>query len=215
MVLCHDVVVGSRDSERRFWEQAAGHYDRSQVFFGGPMGRVRELAADAVAGAVRVLEVAAGTGLVTIAIAPRVRHLVATDYADAMRVALRRRVAEAGLTNVEVARADIYALEYAPATFDAVVAANVLHLVPDLHGALASLKRVLRPGGVLVAPVYCHEETLRARLTSRVLRAIRQPMHRRFTTASFRAEIERAGFSVTRSETVPGLIPIGYVEARS
>ena len=207
--------MNAPDRERRFWEQAAGHYDKSQVFFGGPMDRVRELAAEAVSGAGRVLEVAAGTGLITVAIAPRVRQLVATDYAEAMLAALRRRVEQAGLTNVECVHADIYALEYPPATFDAVVAANVLHLVPDLTGALASLKRVLCPGGLLVAPVYCHDETLGARLTSRVMRAIGQPMHRRFTTASFRTEIERAGFTVTRTETVPGLIPIGYVEART
>lgn len=206
--------MNAPDRERRFWEQVADHYDKSQVFFGGPMGRARELVAEAVAGADRVLEVAAGTGLVTMAIAPRARHVVATDYAHAMLAALRRRVDEAGLTNVEVARADIYALEYPPGTFDAVVAANVLHLVPDLPGALAALKRVLRPGGILVAPTYCHDETFRARLTSRALRALRQPMHRRFSTASLRDAIERAGFTATRTETVPALLPIGYVEAR-
>ena len=34
--------------------------------------------------------------------------------------------------------------------FDAVVAANVLHLVPDLTGALAALRRVVKPGGRVI-----------------------------------------------------------------
>ena len=205
--------MSAPDSERRFWEQAAGHYDRSQVFFGGPMGRVRELVADAVSGADRVLEVAAGTGLITVAVAPRVRQLVATDYAEPMLVELRRRVERAGLANVDCAHADIYALEYAPGTFDAVIAANVLHLVPDLERGLAALTRVLRPGGVLVAPTYCHDETWRAKVTSRMLKAVGQPMHRRFTTVSLRRAIESAGLKVRLVETVPGLLPVGYIEA--
>lgn len=48
---------------------------------------------------------------------------------------------------------------FADDSFDAVVAANVLHLLPDLDGALASPTRVLRPGGVLVVPTYLHGET--------------------------------------------------------
>lgn len=205
--------MDARDAERRFWERSASHYDKSQALFGGPMVRVRELVAHAVSGADRVLEVAAGTGLITAAVAPRVRHLVATDYAEPMLVELRRRVEQAGLANVDCAHADIYALEYAPRTFDAVIAANVLHLVPDLEGALAALTRVLRHGGVLVAPTYCHDETWRAKLTSQLLSVIGQPMHRRFTTASLRRAIERAGLEVRLVETVPGLLPVGYIEA--
>jgi ubiquinone/menaquinone biosynthesis C-methylase UbiE len=42
------------------------------------------------------------------------------------------------------------ALRFDDGTFDAVVAANVLHLVPDLPGALAALRRVLKPGGRII-----------------------------------------------------------------
>jgi hypothetical protein len=37
-------------------------------------------------------------------------------------------------------------------------------------------------------------------------------MHRRFTTASLREALEQAGVHVHLWETIPGLIPIGYVE---
>lgn len=205
--------VDRRNSDRRFWERRAKDYDRSQALFGRPLPRVRDLTADAVSGADKVLEVAAGTGLTTEAIAPRVRRLVATDYADAMLDALRRRVRDAGLSNVECARGDIYALEYPSESFDAVVAANVLHLVPDLEGALAALKRLVRAGGTLVAPTFCHHETVRAWLASRALAVLGQPMHRRFTAASLQAAIESAGMVVRRAETVPGFIPLGFLEA--
>lgn len=159
-----------------------------------------------------MLEVAAGTGLITKSIAPRVRHVVAMDYANAMVAVLRRRVAEANLSNVECVSGDIYALAYPPASFDVVVAGNVLHLVPDLSGALGELIRVLRPGGKLIAPTFCHDETRLSWLVSRALSVLGQPMHRRFTTASLRRALEEVGLRIRRSETIPGLIPIAHIE---
>lgn len=205
--------MNASDPDRRFWERHATGYDRSMALFGGPLPRVCALTADGVAGARRVLEVAAGTGLITAAIAPRVEHLIATDYAEPMLAALRRRVAEAGWSNVDCVFGDLYALAYPPESFDAVVAANVLHLVPDLGAALAALQRVVRPGGTLIAPTFCHAETRLARLLSRGLAAMGQPMHRRLSAASLQAALEGAGLAVRRAEIVPGPIPVTYVEA--
>ncbi len=172
-----------------------------------------ELTAEAVRGSERVLELAAGTGLVTTVLADAAHEVIATDYAEAMVATLERRVREAKLDNVRCERADLYALRYAPASFDAVVAANVLHLVPDLEAALAAMRRVLRPGGVVVVPTYCHRETWRAGLVSRVFALTGFPGQRRFSTRSLREAVERAGLQVRRAEMLPGVIPIGYVEA--
>lgn len=201
------------DEGRRYWERHAKRYDRSTRFLARPVPRMLELAVAAARGKQRVLEVAAGTGLVTTAIAPVVGELVATDYASAMLEALEARVRETGLTNVTCEQADLYALRFPDASFDAVFAANVLHLVPDLERALASLRRVLAPGGVLVAPTYLHRETLGAALLSRLFALTGFPGHRRFTAASLREALERAGLSIVHAETIPGPFPVGYVEA--
>ena len=88
----------------------------------------------------------------------------------------------------------------------------MLHLVPDLRGALAALQRVTRPGGRIIVPTYCHDETALSWLVSRVLAVTGFPGHRRFTVRSLREAVEAAGVRVTRSETLPGLIPISYIE---
>ena len=108
---------------------------------------------------------------------------------------------------------DLYDLRFGAATFDAVFAANVLHLVPDLERALASLRRVLKPGGVLVAPTYLHSETLGASILSRVFLLAGFPGRRRFGSATLRAAVETTAFTVRRAETIPGPFPIGYIEA--
>lgn len=196
---------------RRFWERHATNYDRSMALLGGPVARMAALAAEEVRGADRVLEVAAGTGLVTTSIARSAREVVATDYAAAMVARVEGRVRGEGLANVRCEQADLYALRYEDHAFDAVVAANVLHLVPDLPGAIAGLRRVLKPGGRLVVPTYCHDETALSWSVSRLLALVGFPGQRRFTAASLRAALEAAGVTIVRAEVLPGVIPIGFV----
>ncbi len=67
------------DGDRSYWDKHAKNYDRSMSLLGRPIPRMIELAAEATRGLERVLEVAAGTGLVTPALAGGAREVVATD----------------------------------------------------------------------------------------------------------------------------------------
>jgi SAM-dependent methyltransferase len=200
------------DRDRGYWERYAAGYDRSLVPLGRPLPRMLEMVGAAVAGAGRVLEVAAGTGLVTPVLARSVEKVVATDYATAMVDKLRARVAEQELENVRCEQADIYELRYESGSFDAVVAANVLHLVPDLPAAVAALRRVLKPDGLLVVPTFCHDETAVSWVVSRLLAVTGFPGHRRFSVRSFRESLELNGVQLRCVETLPGLIPICYLD---
>jgi ubiquinone/menaquinone biosynthesis C-methylase UbiE len=205
-------TVDTAEKDKHYWDKHAKNYDRSMSLLGRPIPRMVELAGEATHGLGRVLEVAAGTGLVTPALAAGAGEVVATDYSAAMVAALEGRVQRAGVTNVLCEQADIYALRFEDGAFDAVVAANVLHLVPDLAGALAALRRVVKPGGKVVVPTFCHDETALSWMVSRVLAVTGFPGHRRFTAKSLRQAVEAAGLRVTRAETLSGLIPIGYVQ---
>lgn len=201
-------------SDRDYWERHARNYDVSlRLVLGRPLPRMLELASEAVRGKRKVLEVASGTGIVTSALAQTSDHVVATDYAAAMVRALEKRVQDLGLENVTCEQADIYSLPYSAGEFDAVVAANVLHLVPDLPAALEALRNVMKPGGVLVTPTFCHDETRLSWCVSRVLAVSGFPGYRRFTVESLRSALEHNGLRVVRAELLPGLIPIGHVEA--
>lgn len=203
-----------RMSDRDYWERHASNYDASvRWVLGRPMPRMLELTSAAVRGRARVLEVAAGTGIVTLAIARNCDYVVATDYAVAMVESLEQRVQSAGLKNVMCEQADIYSLPYSAGEFDAVVAANVLHLLPDLPVAIQALRSVTKPGGTLVVPTFCHDETKLSWLVSRLLAISGFPGHRRFTMRSLRGALEDNGLQIARAELLPGLIPIGFIEA--
>jgi 2-polyprenyl-3-methyl-5-hydroxy-6-metoxy-1,4-benzoquinol methylase len=203
---------GRTEKERQYWEHHASRYDLSLGPLGKPLPRMLELVAEAAKGRARILEVAAGTGLVTPVLARAAVEVMATDYAGAMVERLRGKVAAEGLLNVDCRQADIYDLPFEGGTFDAVVAANVLHLVPDLEGALTALTKMLRRDGILIAPTFCHDETRLSRVVSRLLAVTGFPGHRRFTMGSLRAAFEAASMVVDRCEVIPGLLPIGYVQ---
>lgn len=85
-------------SDKGYWERHARNYDASlRWVLGRPLPRMLELACEAVRGKARVLEVAAGTGIVTSAIAQTSDSVVATDYAVPLVEALEQRVRGAGL----------------------------------------------------------------------------------------------------------------------
>jgi ubiquinone/menaquinone biosynthesis C-methylase UbiE len=201
-----------KNDGRAFWERTAARYDRSMLLLGGPLEAMLPLVAAEVAGLDRVLEVAAGTGLVTRALAPEAGSVVATDYAEAMVARLENRVRDDGLDNVEVRQLDLLDLDGSE-QFDAVVAANVLHLLPDLDGALNALVRALRPGGRLIVPTYCHDETAWSRATSRVLGLVGFPGQRRLTLAHLVEVLDAQGLGLRQAVLLPGLLPIGFVSA--
>lgn len=204
--------MSTTDRDRQYWEKHARKYDASMRLLGRPMPRMLELTGASVMGAGRVLEVAAGTGIVTPVLARSAVEVISTDYAAAMVEVLEAKVRAEGLTNVRCEQADLYALRFDEHSFDTVVAANVLHLVPDLPKALAALCRVLKLRGRLIVPTFCHDETARSWMTSRLLALTGFPSHRRFTTRSLAESLRANGVQVERIEVLPGLIPIGYVD---
>src|SRR3954471_19261058 len=97
-----------------------------------------------------VLEIAAGTGVVTRALATVATDgmsIVATDLNQAM---LDRAAAVGTARPVKWQRADAMALPFGDGEFDAVVCQFGVMFFPDKAKAFSEARRVLRPGGLFV-----------------------------------------------------------------
>jgi SAM-dependent methyltransferase len=101
--------------------------------------------------AASLLDVGGGDGRLAIAIArlrPKLRRVVSCDISPDMTRRARRRIAAAGLSSTVSAEcADMHALPYKEAEFDAVVSFGAVHHARDPRLALTEAYKVLKPGG--------------------------------------------------------------------
>lgn len=144
-----------RRLQQRGWDRAVEHYEtywRRQL---RPAHEAVLAAADLHPGE-HVLDVACGTGMVTLPAAQRVGpsgRVVATDISRRMIECTAKRAAEAGLTNIDVHRADGEHLGLNE-RFDAALCSLGLMYVPAPAVALTQMAESLRPGGRVVAAVW-------------------------------------------------------------
>ena len=115
----------------------------------------------------RVLEIAAGTGVVTRALAsalPESTSIVATDLNQAM---LDQASAVGTKRYVQWRQADAMQLPFQDAMFDAVVCQFGVMFFPEKSKAFAEAHRVLKPGGILIFNVWDRIEETNSRTRSR------------------------------------------------
>ena len=100
----------------------------------------------------RVLDLGAGTGFVTMALAPLTSSLLAVDISGAMTESLAQRAAADGLDNVSTQVADLTEFDLRPASVDLVVSSYALHHLVDAdkRALVARGAATARPGGRLV-----------------------------------------------------------------
>jgi ubiquinone/menaquinone biosynthesis C-methylase UbiE len=94
----------------------------------------------------KVLDVAAGNGNVSLAVARRWCDVVATDYVPALLDRARER-ADAERLSIEFREADAEALPFPDGSFDVVVSTFGVMFTPDQDRAAAELVRVCKHGG--------------------------------------------------------------------
>jgi 2-polyprenyl-3-methyl-5-hydroxy-6-metoxy-1,4-benzoquinol methylase len=102
---------------------------------------------DRVAGHARVLELGCGDGDLAVELAARGARVTGVDISPE-RI-LRARVHAAG-SSASFEIADLNTAEFAPESFECVVAHSALHHVYNLDHALAAARRALVPGGTIV-----------------------------------------------------------------
>jgi SAM-dependent methyltransferase len=145
-----------RRIQRYGWDLAAGSYESLwQAQLSPAQAALLELAS--LSQGESVLDIACGTGLVTFDAAAAVGpdgRIVGTDISGAMVDAARERASQRGASNVEFRRMDAEELAFPDRSFDAVLCALGLMYVPRPEVAAQEMRRVVRPGGRVVAAVW-------------------------------------------------------------
>jgi len=153
-----------KETTRQQWESAAEAWHRWEPTLQAWLAPATEMLLDLtrVGPGSRVLDVAAGAGEPAITAAKRVGpggYVLATDIAANILEFAREAARRQGVgAIVETRVLDGEHLDLPEASFDAVLSRVGLIYFPDQQGALAGMRRVLKPGGRVGAVVYTTPE---------------------------------------------------------
>jgi SAM-dependent methyltransferase len=102
-----------------------------------------------------VLDVGCGTGSLTFELprAARLSEIAAVDLSPIFVEAAQRRNTD---DRIRILAADAAALPFDGGYFDRALSLLMLHFVPEPENAVAEMRRVVRPGGVVAAAVWDH-----------------------------------------------------------
>ncbi len=123
-----------------------------------PVPEYRQSLLENVPAGAAVLEIGTGTGGLLTELAVRASRVIGVDHSPAMVEEARRRLAESGVSGIELRLGEMTHLPLPDASVGCVVANMVLHHAADPVSVLAEIARVLTPCGTLVLADLCRHE---------------------------------------------------------
>ncbi|MDR3895616.1 MAG: class I SAM-dependent methyltransferase [Oscillospiraceae bacterium] len=194
---------------KTFWDRNAGRYDRFMRKDRAAYDEMYELIRPIVRHKT-ALELATGTGLIAKHIVNAAAHIEATD-ASAEMIAEAKRDNRSAKLYFSVQ--DMFCLPYANQSFNVVIVSNALHIVPQPEKALAEIRRVLKDGGVLIAPTFTHAgNSFSGKVRAFFMKLAGFPLHSKWTSEEYLRFLRQNGWAVRKSAVLKASFPLTYAE---
>ncbi len=203
-----------------FWDRVAKRYAAQPVSDPAAYEVTLSRTASYLRADQTILEFGCGTGSTAVTLAPNVAQMLATDFSAKMIEFGQERARAAGLSNLKFQVCDLETAPVGP--FDAVLAFNLFHLLPELDASLQKVTQRLKPGGLFISKTVCMQDA-KSGLKRRLIRAV-LPMMRWvgkapdtvhfMTVRDWQRRIEMAGFEILETGSYPADLPSRFVVAR-
>jgi len=193
-----------------FWDKIACIYDLNEYVFNGKVYKAMLHAVkNAVPEGAKVLECAAGTGEISVYISPKCSEIICTDQSAEMLAMAVKKAEKHHAENITFEKRDIFSLEDADCTYDAVIAGNVLHLLDDPQAAFNELYRVTKHGGRIILPTFLTDEK-RSQLTLKLYRLIGFRPSAGYTADTYGKMLRSLTKDRLWLKKIDGNIPLGF-----
>ena len=159
----------------------------------------------------QVLEIATGTGLIAKNTAQSAKKYIATDFSEQM---LYQAQKGKKIENLYFMKADACALPFRDHSFDVVIIANALHIMPDPEKAMSEIRRVLKSGGILIAPTFVQEDQKRSAVSLAVARLLTMfgISYSDWTEEQYLNFLKKNKCRIRKKELLPGRMSMLYTE---
>lgn len=194
---------------KHFWNWMAERYSRQPIPDEASYEKKLAMTRDRLTFDMRAVEFGCGTGSTAILHAPHVKTYHAIDVSEKMIEIAKSKANEAGLSNMTFTTGTLEEASIPDTSCDAMLALNILPLVPDLDKTLRSVARIVVPGGYFFSSTICSKNLKgsprRLALATRVLPLL--PTVVSISVDELVQKIETTGFTIEeRFEQSPGVV---------
>ena len=161
-----------------------------------------------------MLEIACGTGVMTLGIAGHVGHITGIDISSGMLDRLREKAK--GYNNLTLKHTDVFDHEFDDKRFDVIAAYNVLLYMENVDEVLQRIHGLLKPEGMFLSATDCVGGLDNADAAEKKRRVEKGELSfvGFFTPDQLAKTIEKAGFTVLESENIHEGTPNQFIAAR-
>lgn len=154
-----------------------------------------------------VLELACGSGQLSLPLSEYVCSWTATDFSENMIEQAKKRTKKESLS-FQVA--DATSLPFDDQKYDCVVISNALHIMPEPEKAMKEISRVLKDGGILYAPTFLWSEAKASSFRKKLMSLTGFKAYKEWNKDEFCKFVSSYGFKVVEIELIDGeLAPVG------
>ena len=146
--------------EKSYWDKRAPDYDDKISVFEAANNRSIEKIKKILNPSHKVLEIACGTGTISLGIADKVGSITAIDISSEMTNIAKAKAIQKSINNIQFEVADGYSLSYESESLDIVLLFNVLQVIKNPEVMLKEIYRVLKQDGFLLTATDCYAEKL-------------------------------------------------------
>lgn len=143
------------NKSEEFWDNASKNYDKTEKRFEYIHSKSRKNAKKHLKPSDIVLDYGCGTGTVSCEFANQVKEIHAIDISSEMIEIAKEKATAGQIENINFVQTDIFDERYKEASFDALLAFNMLHTVPNPQDALRRIRELLKPEGVFISVTPC------------------------------------------------------------